>query len=400
VNVNAMPRQTQTLRSQPFDVCLVLLSTAIRDARTLNIARTLAKHGKRVCILAFGSNADAERFAGEGIILIPLQGSTHKRFIKRWLSFGRRITPYLWRVKARSYWSADGYSLPFTLLFAKLHRARLVYDAREIYSALGPLAGRPLVQRVIAWMERVCVRFVDAMFTSGQLDSEYLQQHFRLPTLPRVVMNLPPYRPLTETLTERLAKQPSENRIRQRFGLPATTRILVYQGMIFDGRGIMPVVRALPLLPDCAFVLLGEGRYKEAVEREAGRLGVADRVLFAGAVPYDELLDWTTCADAGMALIEPISFSYRLALPNKLFEYCMAGIPSVVSDLPAMKRVVAEYPIGICVAHDAPAAELAQAIETCLQPDRRAAFRAVCEQAARAYSWEAQEPVIAALAEC
>jgi glycosyltransferase involved in cell wall biosynthesis len=397
--MNAMPLHHS--RSQPFDVCLILLSTALHDARTLNIARTLAKHGRRVCILALDSEAgeksDSEQLARQGITFIPLRGATNGRFFKRWFSFGRRIIPYLWRIKARSYWSADGYSLLFTLLFAKVHNTRFVYDAREIYSALGPLASRPFVQRVIAWMERVCVRFVDEIFTSGLLDSEYLQALFKLPNTPRVVMNLPPYKPLS-LLSARPADSPVPNLIRERFALPKTTRILLYQGMIFRGRGILPVVRALPLLADAVFVLFGEGGYKQEVEREAAHLGVAERVLFAGKVPYDELPRWTACADAGMVLIEPISFSYQLALPNKLFEYCMAGIPSVVSDLPAMKRVLAEYPIGVCVLHDAPADEIARAIENCLQPERRAGFRAACEQAARVYSWEAQECVILELA--
>ena len=64
------------------------------------------------------------------------------------------------------------------------------------------------------------------------------------------------------------------------------------------------------------------------------------------AVPPDEVLDYTASADVGVTLVEDACLSYRYCLPNKLFEYVMARIPVVVSDLPEMKKLVNEYKIG------------------------------------------------------
>lgn len=369
-----------------FDVCIILLYTVLNDARTLNIARTLVKHGKSVCIISLGNDAARTTLLAHGITLIPLAGETQGRFVMRWLDFARQVFPLLFRVKARSYWAADGYSLPFGLLFSAFHRAKFIYDSREIYSALGTLQGRAFTQRVIAAMECFCVRFVDKIFTSGQLDSEYLAKRFGI-AVPKVVMNLPPYKPHQRF-----------NLIRERFQLSATTRILVYQGMIFHGRGIMKVVEALPFLTDTVFVLFGDGDYADHVRKIAETLGVSHRVLFAGKVSYDELSIWTASADAGMTLIEPISFSYTLALPNKLFEYCMAGIPSLVSDLPAMRHVLEEHAIGRLVAPDTTPQELARIINECLTPEAKTDFRIACEQASKRFCWEAQEHIVLELA--
>jgi len=48
-------------------------------------------------------------------------------------------------------------------------------------------------------------------------------------------------------------------------------------------------------------------------------------------------------------LIENLSTSYYYALPNKLFEYIMAEIPVIVSNLPQMKEVVEKFDVGFAI---------------------------------------------------
>lgn len=52
-------------------------------------------------------------------------------------------------------------------------------------------------------------------------------------------------------------------------------------------------------------------------------------------------------------MIEDVSLSDRLCLPNKLFEYAFAGIPILASRLPEIERVVTEYGLGLCCDNDA-----------------------------------------------
>ena len=110
-----------------------------------------------------------------------------------------------------------------------------------------------------------------------------------------------------------------------------------------------------------------------------------------GAVPYGELNQWTSSADIGIVMNEPISFSYKMALPNKLFEYCMAGIPSLVSKLPAQKLVLEEFAIGELIEAYAPPEEIAGAIEKLKNKNQ---YSAQMKKAARHYSYENQEPEI------
>ena len=53
--------------------------------------------------------------------------------------------------------------------------------------------------------------------------------------------------------------------------------------------------------------------------------------------------------DYGLCLIEDVSLSDQLSMPNKLFEYMQAGLPVVASDLPEIASTVRDTGIGILV---------------------------------------------------
>lgn len=66
-------------------------------------------------------------------------------------------------------------------------------------------------------------------------------------------------------------------------GAPFT---LGFAGRIKDNKGLDLLIEALARLPDyCRVVFIGSGPMRGALEEQAARLGVADRVLFKGSVP-------------------------------------------------------------------------------------------------------------------
>ena len=78
-------------------------------------------------------------------------------------------------------------------------------------------------------------------------------------------------------------------------------------------------------------------------------MNLTKQVIFLGKLTQDELPKITASADVGVSLIENLSISYYYALPNKLFEYIMAEIPVIVSNLPQMKEIVEKYDVGFAV---------------------------------------------------
>jgi glycosyltransferase involved in cell wall biosynthesis len=130
------------------------------------------------------------------------------------------------------------------------------------------------------------------------------------------------------------------------------------------------------------------GAHRPALESLATSRGLAERVRFDGPVPNAALLAYSAGADVGLCLIRNSSRSYYLSLPNKLFEYVMAGVPQVTSDFPEMGAVVRRYGVGEVCDPDDPGS-VARAVRRIVDdPDAAAAAE---------LPWGAEEPRLLAL---
>ena len=141
---------------------------------------------------------------------------------------------------------------------------------------------------------------------------------------------------------------PRTDALRERLGIPAEQRIVLYQGLVRAARGLERLIDAMQDVPGATLVVIGDGPAKAALQQQAAaQLG--RRARFLPHTPPDELLRLTASADLGVHVPEPVTESIRLALPNKLFEYLMAGLPVVVADIPEMRRVVERFDVGLVV---------------------------------------------------
>ena len=134
-------------------------------------------------------------------------------------------------------------------------------------------------------------------------------------------------------------------------------------------------------------IIIGDGPYRNELQKYAINRNTEKRTHFYGAVPYLELLELTADADIGFSLIKPISKSYEQALPNKLFEYALAGIPVIASKLPEMEKIINKYQIGYTVEYDDLEAQI-QVIKKILDENNRTEIQQIAEQY---LVWESQE---------
>ena len=134
----------------------------------------------------------------------------------------------------------------------------------------------------------------------------------------------------------------------------------------------------------------GYGPLEGYVRQRAQESG---NIFFHEAVDPDVLLEYTASADYGISFIEDSCLSYRYCLPNKLFEYLMAGIPVVVSNLVDVKALVAREGVGV-VAEDNTATGLQRAVDSVLRMNY-SDLAAAARVARKKYCWETQEQVLA-----
>jgi glycosyltransferase involved in cell wall biosynthesis len=133
-------------------------------------------------------------------------------------------------------------------------------------------------------------------------------------------------------------------------------------------------------------VFMGYGELKQVIELTALN---HKNIYFYPAVLPEVVLEYTASADLGVSLIENTCLSYYYCMPNKLFEYAMAGLPVVVSNMKDMSELVSKYEMGEVIS-DFSAKAINRAIDDFLKKDlvgmKANAYRMACEN-----SWEVQE---------
>ena len=140
--------------------------------------------------------------------------------------------------------------------------------------------------------------------------------------------------------------------LRDKLNLPEESKIFFYQGVLHKGRGIKAMIQLLKDFHDAHAVILGDGPYRKKLQNYAKKINVFKRTHFMGMIPYKNMLELTVNADIGFSLIKPISQSYEQALPNKLFEYALANVPVIASNLPEMDLFISKYNLGYTVSYN------------------------------------------------
>ena len=347
-------RKTQDTFSirEPTRVCMHYANRT--DARVMRDAITLVEAGFNVTIVDVMS--DRTRPAEEDIsgvhlkhIFMPsyfVSARFKPWFLVKLVMIMVYGTIQLLQVQADIYHAHVERALPACYIAARLRGKPFIVDTPELiltdpsYARWSRL--RILASQLIKHLVSHCAGYI----TASPL---YLQELGKLYGAKDVMLirNVPPFKAVTKC-----------NRFHKRLGLGPHVRIALYQGNLQPNRGLHLLIQATPFLEkDIVIVMMGEG-YTETpalLQSHIASEGVADRVKILPPVPYEELLHWTASADIGLTLLpSDYSLSIRKCLPNKFFEYLMAGLPVLSSELDAIVEVIKTYDVGKVVLSLAP----------------------------------------------
>jgi len=389
-------------------ICFVLASSGEFDSRTRRFAMDLAGRGHRVTIVARAAEGlPAEENPGPGIRLVRV--ATGRRLpgtaaraggVPRLIAEARRILGVIGEVRAQGravrelaigadVVHAMGFlAPPVAAGLARRARARLVYDARDLYAESNNIARLPaLLRALFAWREGRWARQASRVFTVNEALADELERRHRM-RRPVVVMNgQAPWDP----------PEPAPDRIRERLALGPDRRIALYHGGLMPDRGIDRLIAAAAHtgLEATEIVIMGGGTMEARLRELAAASPARARIHFLPPVPPDELLDWVASADVGVMPNQPATLNERLSTPNKLFECLTAGTPVVSSDFPERRRIVMDGPDGplgrVCdpTSPASVAAAIREIVE--LAPEDAAALRERCRRAGRdRYGWPVQ----------
>lgn len=277
--------------------------------------------------------------------------------------------------RADVYHAHDLDTLLAGALASRLTGARLVYDFHELYTHQHPEGVKSALWRgYYDLLERRLIGEADALITVNDSLARWNARAYGAPRA-LTLLNVP------------ALQAPPPPTLR-----PGEPRTVLYHGGYSPHRGLETLVESARHLRGARLVMRGVGAFERDLRALVARLGVGDRVTFAPPVGMTELVRSAQDADVGVVPYLPVCLNNYYSLPNKLFEYLMAGLAVVATDAPELRRVIDAHEVGAVYDPRDPRS-LASAINGLVADDDRlqAARRAAVRAATTTFNWEAEQ---------
>jgi glycosyltransferase involved in cell wall biosynthesis len=287
-------------------------------------------------------------------------------------------------LQGASLWIAnDWWMLPIAAAGQQASGGAIAYDSHEL--AIEEFSENRLWRKfqrpIVAAIESEFIGRAEVVTSVSPGITEFLRTSYKLTAPTFTLRNSPRYR--------ELAFRPTPSKIE-----------ILYQGLVRPGRGLEAAIRSVPLWrPEFELTIRGpaETRYLAELKKLASAGGASARIKFEPAVPMTELVAYAAASDVGLMALPDMSLHTRSALPNKLFEYMMAGLALIVTDLPEMATLVRTTGSGRTISDLSPAS-IAATING-LDRDRIDTMKRASLRAAKQYNWETESaPVLEAYA--
>lgn len=362
-------------------ICHAAFAFIDQDPRILRSIAALRRAGHHVTSVGYGN----------GVTFQPMTPREKLRYAVRqmpaWVLPTAAVTRLYWtqrqprelyralvRVGPDVIHTHDCETLPAAARAARTVGARLVYDSHEFAQSMRAESWLwrlvfPAYARAIEGSE---IRRTDATISVGPSMAQLLEQTYRLAKPVAVVRNVPDYvaSPFRPVRPERV--------------------LLHYHGVINSGRGLANLIETLRLLPQRFHLrLTGPVRqpgYDQHLRAVAEQAGVTQRIEIHEAVAAKDLVAHAATADIGVSVAIDATRQKAAGLPNKVFEYVMAGLMVVGGPAADICALIERHGVGWAIdAPDAP--ELAARLNG-LAPAEIDTFKRTSLEVARELHWE------------
>jgi glycosyltransferase involved in cell wall biosynthesis len=323
------------VRAVSVDVSILTSGHDVADARLHKVTAGLQRAGLSVEILALGTAKDAP--LGVTARVRPRPGLAGRALLALTLP---------WKARGTTLLVLDPDALLGARLANLVRPRRLVADVHEDYAAL--LRDRPWARGAKGAVARTMVRAATAAARGCEL-TVVADDH------------VPPIQ-AAHRLVVRNEPDPS---FLPSGVLPSQRPHAVYVGDVRRTRGLAAMLDALEGAPSWTLDVVGPvARDDQAwlAHRLEASPSLADRVRWHGRLTPRRSWEVAAGAWAGLCLLEPTP-AFVDAVPSKLYEYLVAGIVPIVSDLPRQRQLVGEAGSGIVAGDPAAAAAALVALE-------------------------------------
>lgn len=269
-------------------------------------------------------------------------------------------------------------TLPSAYYAATRCQAALLYDAHELWSDMGEVRGGRMGKVLALHSERYFSRRASAVVTVSHYRGEAMSRALNI-AAPTIVMNTPYY-----IAPEKLVRGAWLDEF-------VGKKVVLYQGRFNSSMGLLEAIQAAHYLPpEVVLVFRGFGPFSARMHEAINKEGLTGRVTIVPPVPMKDIVQSAVGATLGLVVYKPVNLNNLYAAPNKLFEFIMAGVPCVGSDLPYLREIICGQNLGLVFQAGDPR-DLARAITELLDtPNRMLEMRQRCLEYARQCCWESE----------
>jgi glycogen synthase len=254
---------------------------------------------------------------------------------------------------------------------------QIIFDAHEVYPEQLSVEMRSEFWRAFyTKLEEKLAKFAAGIMTVCGSIASYMEKQYHVSGV-TTILNVP------------MLKHLPDPRVLERKHQPVK---LLYHGAYFQHRGLEQIIAASKSLENAVVELRGVGSHGTELRDLAEKLAVGEKVVFRDPVPVDDLIRLASDCDVGLNPFVNVCKNTEFALPNKFFEYMMAGLAVVSSNLQEMRSLTEALRIGVLL-DELSARSIADKINTFVaNPDQLQTCRTNAYHAARTrYNWEAEE---------
>jgi glycosyltransferase involved in cell wall biosynthesis len=315
-------------------IVIIFLGDFFFDARSINMVRSLLLENYSITMICtYKNKIDYEEFKNVAFHNIVLR----RGGIFRYIEFHNKVVEFLKKKFFNTIIAGDFYSLSSACVYKNTN---IIYDCREIYTELAVHYYNPLYKQISCWYEKYFLKYVNTIITTAKTDEKLLKQKY--PNLKHLHWGQIYNYPINYSRNRKL-------NLKKKLNIPISYTTIVYQGVIQKNRGIGQLIKLIKSSNDIVAIIIGSGEAKNHYINKTKELNVFDRVKFINKVPYLKLLDYTAECDVGWLVIKGRGISNQFAMPNKLFEYTLMGLPVISSPLQNIKEIIQKHDLGIIV---------------------------------------------------
>ncbi len=229
------------------------------------------------------------------------------------------------------------YNLPF------IHTYHTMWEDYVHYIA--PIKGRHIrLKRFARTLSRGFVRKAECVITPSNKTAKYLKYRCNVKNKPIYVIptgiDIKPFKRDNFTETDR-------NTLKESLGISKDKKIILFLGRVANEKSIDVIMDQMPYIfkehDDYVFLIVGDGPSKTALEEQAKKLKIQDKVIFTGKIPWNEVPKYYNLGDvfvnASITETQGLTFVEAMA----------GGVPIVAKYAPNLSEFIHNNENGILV---------------------------------------------------